>query len=195
MTDKQNRKVLDLTPSWSTTLRYCLGVIRDSTTPESIKIAEEHLQKMALIADEYVALVASPQKTASFEDDRPNNHHPDCPANDGFGCRCEELYDKQAGITPSDRLLKGTTMKLMDGQYEAVLSDGVDLNIFIHHPVKRVADKTADKILTSLINRQNMLAALQDAYATLDRWTDNPLWDTRDDQTYNNVQTAINNAR
>lgn len=42
---------IDLTPSWNQTLIECLKVIKEERTVESVKIADETLEKMASLAD------------------------------------------------------------------------------------------------------------------------------------------------
>ena len=48
-----------------------------------------------------------------------------------------------------------------------------------------------------LDSNRELLEAAKNAIATLDRWQehDNEAWDERDDATYDNLQTAINNAK
>lgn len=69
---------------------------------------------------------------------------------------------------------------------------------------KEAGDANAELIVKAVNNYQKLLdsnrellAAAKDAIATLDRWQehDNEAWDERDDATYNNLQTAINNAK
>lgn len=59
---------------------------------------------------------------------------------------------------------------------------------YIHH-------EHIDEIVGLLNERKALLDALRDALATLIRWQESDAWDDRDDETYKNILTAINNAK
>ena len=49
-------KTIDITPTWLGLAPVMIDIIKNSPTPESTKIAEEELLKMARVADKYIEI-------------------------------------------------------------------------------------------------------------------------------------------
>lgn len=73
---------------------------------------------------------------------------------------------------------------------------GVVAYVSIHDYGETMAKANAELICKAVNERQALLGALRDAFATLLRWQEqeSDLWDERDDETLENIQTAINTA-
>ena len=54
--DMKKPKTIDITPTWQSLAPVMIDIIKTSPTPESTKIAEEELLKMARVADKYVEI-------------------------------------------------------------------------------------------------------------------------------------------
>ncbi len=52
----KNPKTIDITPTWLGLAPVIIDIVKNSPTPESTKIAEEELLKMARVADKYVEI-------------------------------------------------------------------------------------------------------------------------------------------
>ena len=53
----KNPKTINITPTWELGLApVMINIIKNSPTPESTKIAEEELLKMARVADKYIEI-------------------------------------------------------------------------------------------------------------------------------------------
>ncbi len=51
-------KTIDITPTWQSLAPVMIDIIKTSPTPESTKIAEEELLKMARVADKYIEVTS-----------------------------------------------------------------------------------------------------------------------------------------